>query len=655
MTIDAPVAERLTGRSAGWRLGASATLALGAVLLTWALTVDYADTFEGFFGDAATYYSLGHSIAADGDFEYRRTDLERVWHEFPVGPQGLFLKRGTDLDITWTTTPPFLHITSRPDPDLSHFYYAKAFIYPLFAAPFVRVFGTNGFLVFHALLMTLMFLCAYAFLVARSRPVAAATYAVAYLFVCVAPVYLVWVTPDFFNMAMVTFGYFFWAYKDVVGPAAVAWSAKARVRWLLGTRSDAVAAIFLGIATFSKPTHVVLILPLLASALLRRQWQRTVRIGAFFGLTVMLLFAANVAITGEWNYQGGDRRTFYNGSGGFPFLNDDFYVIGQGRTTNEVPLEVLTGREALVDVFRHNLGYFLLGRHTGFLPYFFPGVMSVLLFLAATRDRAVWQWLTLLAGVGAAIGLILYMPFTYSGGGAPIGNRYFLGTYPVFLFLTPALQTSVPALLAIVVSGAFTAQLIFNPVGASLNPDQHTGRGPFRWLPIELTLVNDLPVNVRPERARQPLGTDEAPILAYFVDGHAYNREGRSFWVKGEREADIILRAPVTADDLPTGRVVTPRRLQAVELTLESGPRATIVTLETDGAAQTVSLPASARQQVRLPMARGVPYRPDPRYPTNYVYRLRIGADRGFVPLFETGVNDSRYLGVHVTLRPVYE
>jgi hypothetical protein len=54
-------------------------------------------------------------------------------------------------------------------------------------------------------------------------------------------------------------------------------------------------------------------------------------------------------------------------------------------------------------------------------------------------------------------------------------------------------------------------------------------------------------------------------------------------------------------------------------------------------------------------MARGVPYRPDPRYPTNYVYRLRIGTDRGFVPLFETGVNDSRYLGVHVTLRPVYE
>ena len=57
-----------------------------------------------------------------------------------------------------------------------------------------------------------------------------------------------------------------------------------------------------------------------------------------------------------------------------------------------------------------------------------------------------WQWLTLAAGVGSAVVLLLYMPFTYSGGGGPVGNRYFLGVYPVFLFLVPPLQTAVARL-----------------------------------------------------------------------------------------------------------------------------------------------------------------------------------------------------------------
>ena len=61
--------------------------------------------------------------------------------------------------------------------------------------------------------------------------------------------------------------------------------------------------------------------------------------------------------------------------------------------------EVLFTRDALLEVFPHNLGYFLFGRHTGFAVYFLPGLMAILLFLAATRDRAMWQWLTLAAGV----------------------------------------------------------------------------------------------------------------------------------------------------------------------------------------------------------------------------------------------------------------
>ena len=60
---------------------------------------------------------------------------------------------------------------------------------PLLAAPFIWLFGTNGFLVFHALLMTACFLCAYSFLCARSHPVSALIFAFAFLFVSIVPIW----------------------------------------------------------------------------------------------------------------------------------------------------------------------------------------------------------------------------------------------------------------------------------------------------------------------------------------------------------------------------------------------------------------------------------------------------------------------------------
>ena len=61
----------------------------------------------------------------------------------------------------------------------------------------------------------------------------------------------------------------------------------------------------------------------------------------------------------------------------------------------------------------------------------------VLFLLLRGGSDAAWGWLMLAGGVGSAVCLMLYMPFTYSGGGGPVGNRYFLGVYPVFLFLVP--------------------------------------------------------------------------------------------------------------------------------------------------------------------------------------------------------------------------
>ena len=46
------------------------------------------------------------------------------------------------------------------------------------------------------------------------------------------------------------------------------------------------------------------------------------------------------------------------------------------------------------------------------------------------------------AVIATAAWFVIEVPFSWSGGGGPVGNRYFLGTYGVFLFLVPPLQTN---------------------------------------------------------------------------------------------------------------------------------------------------------------------------------------------------------------------
>jgi hypothetical protein len=666
MTAPPDAAARVAGEFA-WRLGQVSTAVLGIVLVAWALTVDFPKSTQGFFGDASTYYSLGHSLAEDFDFEFRREDLVRVWREFPSGPEGIFLKRGRDVHgVQLSSVPPFVEITSTPDADTERLYYAKGFIYPLVAAPFVWLFSTNGFLVLHAVLMTLCFACAYGFLVARGTPIASLVFASAFLFISAAPVYMVWLTPDFFNLAMVLLGYFFWAYKEVVAESTTACVGRWRSAYLMTPRSDIIAAVLLGIATFSKPTHILLIGPLLALLAWRGQWLRAVTTGATFAAVVGGLFAWNVAISGEWNYQGGeDRGTFYSidpdGAGprigGFPFqtAQHSFDTTGMIRETNRVPVEVLTTGDALLQVFPRNLAYFFFGRHTGFVPYFFPGAVAMVLFLLGPKQRPLWQWLALAAGLGSAIALILYMPYSYSGGGGPVGNRYFLGVYPVFLFVTPPL-VGVAAPIATVVGGAiFTAQLITNPFTVSFRPAEHVKSGPYRWLPAEMTLLNDLPMNVTPHKVKQPLG-GVPPVSAYFLDDNAYPREGDAFWVRGRSRAEFMLRSPIVTAIAADGREAhRSRRILRLDVQLETGAEANRVTVDAGAGRRTVEVPANDSRTITIEMPAGVPYHVDPQFPMNFVYTMSITSETGFIPMFWSGGGDARYLGIRVRLVPHYD
>ena len=623
-------------------------LLVGLVLLAYALAVDFPRTARGFKGDESTYYSLTYSLARDFDFTYTRADLIRVWDEFPAGPEGIFLKRGRRLTIDGSDSFPWVQFTSSPDPRTDRLYYGKSYIYPLAAAPFVWLLGTNGFLVFHAVLFVTCLAAAISWLLSRgSSPFGAVAYAAVFFGASVVPVYFVWLTPELFNFSLVLLAYFLWTYKDAAARA----NAGVIDQLLRHPASDYLGAALLGIATFSKPIHIGLIGPLVFLACWRSKWTSGFRMLAVFGVTTAALFLLNLAITGELNYQGGDRKTFY-GYTGFAFANEreTFETSGESRATDAVPVDILVSTDAPT-VLGYNLLYFVMGRHHGFLPYFFPGVVSVLLFLAGARHRPFSQWLTFATAAGAAFALLLYMPYTWSGGGGPVGNRYYLSFYPLFLFMTPAISSPAVPLVAGTIGALFTAPLVANPFAMSFDPGALAKSGPVRVLPIELTELNDLPVAARPDRSRLHLAGPPT-LMGYFTDDNAYGLEDEGrFWVRGRSRADIILRAPAIDDERGTGR---PLRLDRLTIEIENGLKPNEVTVSTLGARERVHLAPETTAVVHLTMGGGVPYRPM-IYPTNYLYTISIASESAFVPFLEIpGSSDSRLLGARIRLVPFY-
>jgi hypothetical protein len=389
--------------------------AIGIVLLGFSLTVDYPRAAGAMWSDEATYYTMAHSLARDGDLLYARRDLERVYREFPDGPSGIFLKRGREGRLTVSAHFPFI---VRDGDVTEEIYFGKSFLYSLAAAPWVRLFSTHGMLVLHTMAVMAVLASGYFFLAATSSPGASLVYTLTFFFASVVPAYFVWLTPEIFNLSLVFLGAFFWLYKE---------RAPAPPRLLRGLTSDLIATAIFGAVTYSKPSNVFLILPLLALLAMRRSWKRALASGALFGIVLGGLFLVNLGVTGEMNYQGGDRKTFY---GRYPFQRPDLNFENTGL--DKVTSEIYTQQPW--DIVVHDLYFFHVGRFSGIAIYFFPAVVAVALF--AFGPKKSWQWMVLALATFECLLLIVWMPVNYFGGGGTLGNRYFLNIYPLYFFLT---------------------------------------------------------------------------------------------------------------------------------------------------------------------------------------------------------------------------
>ena len=617
-------------------------------LLGGALSTDLPRLSKGeFWGDGATYYLMARSLAEDFDLRYEARDLLRARREFSAGPQGLFLKRahgGLRLDPDGGF--PWLRRVAPEEPRL---YFAKAFAYPLAAAPFVRLFGTRGLVLTNALGLGLVLWLAYGTLRRRGSPPGAALALSLTLFLAtVTPLYLLWPTPEMFGLAVITAG-------------LVAWSRG----WPL------VAAVLFGIATYAKPPNVLLAIPLGLAPLLPtigRSWlgadlwprvRESVRRGLVLGMTALALYGVNVAATGEANYQGGERKTFSNrfpleaqdttfDNTGFWMTTNQFGPLVEGKDDAKATAKTGPARaaEEIRESFLYNLGYFWMGRFGGIIGYFLPALWALALFLlAGPRDRN--GWLAVASVVASWIAYISEIPDNWYGGGGTVGNRYFLSLLPLFLFVVPRGREWLVTAAGATGVAVFLWPILVSPMHHSLRPGDHALRAPFRALPAELTMLNDLSIFTDLWRKKQPYGfvgdprgrpADPDAYALYFPDDGTWGREdweGRAgFWLRAGQPAEVILRA---FDLAP---------VRQVRVFVTGGPRGDEVTARLRGSEGRVVVGPGETAEIVLPAGQGFPY-----YDT-YLYVLHFRSERG-APYESGGRSRGAFLRLVLDVGPV--
>lgn len=601
------------------RPGLIAAAIVLAVLGGVSVSIDVPRTTIGMHSDEATYYLIGHSLATDGDLEYRREDLLRAFVEYPSGPSGVFLKMGQTID-------------GRPDADTSRLYYGKAYVYPLFAAPLIKIFGTNGFFLLNAILLAAVVLAAYAFLSARSSPAVSLSLALAFVFATVVPAYAFWIAPELFNFALGCLAYFCWLYKEVAPPG--------RSKWLRDGRSDVVAAAIVGLLAFSKITNALLVVPIVLWLAWRREWKRAILASAAFWIVMLAFFGGNIATSGDWNYQGGSvggevtRSTFYprgGGAPGYPFEQPGVgFEVGHAKARNESLTEIIFDRRVFFTNLGWNSWYFLVGRHTGLVPYFFPAVFALGAMVVLRRRVASWQWFVLASGLAQIYFFMITQPYTWNGSGGSVGNRYFMGAYGIFVFLVPPIHSAAASVVPWFLGLLFAGKILVNPFHASFFPAQHSWDGPVRMFPVERTLVLDIPINTDPQRVRIGFGVDPRFQL-YYLDDNAFFREpDDAFWVRGDSRADILVK------------VAEPVRL--LRLGLRAGPQPVSGTVRLGWRRYDYDLQPGETTTLAIETGGGFPFQGN-----TYVWNVSISAKGGFLPrAYDPASGDTRYLGVKV-------
>lgn len=614
-------------------------------LLALALTTDYHRVVDYLFSDEAVYYMMAQSLAFDQDMEYTRQDLQRVYAEgWYAGPQGVYLTKTPDGTI----------------------YYGKYLAYSLFLAPFIALFGLKGFLLLNMIFLGLMIWMAWVYLRQFNPSNVALLLALTFFLLSASFLYTFWLTPETFNMFLITLGMFLWLYQREAQFFQKYTAKSSFLKWLFANPNGRLylAPIPIAIAYASKITNVLFLLPIVADLALTTFLRRNrtplpdqsvfrrmlptigkiVLVCVVFGIVAQLFLGLQVFLTGHSNQYAGDRRMFiWN----FPFTGAENAWERGIRHSNEDYWKqsfFLTPKTLL-----YNIYYYVFGRFTGLFPYFICSLLAVYYFLRQFFTRQItshvpidrWRRVLLLVAIIGHIGAyIIIAPINYHGGSGAFGNRFFLNIYPAFLFLVTIFVSRknprrVPFSLlgSWLIGSLFLAQPLLNPFQTSYYPPAPAFKFPYRFLPVELTMINAIPTHVN-NHLMQAVDDTEPRYRLYYFDENISDIGSREWWVLGERTSEFAILAYAPQHD--------------IVVTLMNGPVPNEVEVSLAGTTQVVRFTAPGeRRQVVFPLKWSMPYFDSSVYPG------KIRSKTGFVPKFEDRLatnNDVRYLGCRVSL-----
>ncbi len=210
--------------------------------------------------DGAFYADINKSLWRDGGLDQGRYH-PRSWLEESMG-------WNRHIDQGWS------NVSLGADGET--WYPKHSWVMPLFSTPFYALFGNNGLLAFHLLMLGLFLVASFA---VASKVVPAGPAAVAVLLVAAQPV----VTAEVY------------AYNNDAfysGLCLLAVWAFAAGRWT-------VAGLLFGIACWAKLTNVLFVLPFAAVVLWTRDWARLGRAVAAFAAPLLVFAISNAVMFGS--------------------------------------------------------------------------------------------------------------------------------------------------------------------------------------------------------------------------------------------------------------------------------------------------------------------------------------------------------------------
>lgn len=452
------------------------------IILILLLSLSYTSPVHR-WGDASTYYMQIDSITHDFDIKYELQDVERV------------LAAGFD-DV-----PAGLHLVKNSEGEL---YYGKEFTYALFASLFYRVLGINGILVFNAVMFFLMIVMGYFYLRFDNSKSISFSLASLFFLLSTSYVYIYWIHAEIYILFLMMSGFFIWFIylRNISEPGHFYFT-------ITSTKLLYISAIIFGLATFAKTPNIVAILPLVICEIYFNRLRNTLAVIGVFGTTTALFYLVYYLITGNINPY--DLQYYYCDSTGYPLVGDQDYTCGYlipiGESIFKLSIFSAVGFYTIV----YNSFYYLFGRFTGVV-WYYPFILLAVYCIIAS----VWRRLHLrnelsdvdIGRFGILVAIILnafiyfYLSYdapnlNYFGGGHAVGNRYFY-IYPLFLFLISKIEFNKRMLgifsIIIIIAISFVSPLILMPIETSAAPMAHTNHPPFTLLPLEYTLIEDLPL-----------------------------------------------------------------------------------------------------------------------------------------------------------------